>query len=348
MRSARTIIIGAGMAGLTAARLLSTAGHDVTVLDKGRSPGGRMATRRLGEARIDHGAQFFTVRTAAFAQQVATWEHEGLARVWSRGLGAGTTADQHPRYIGTNGMTAIPKAMAEGLDLRCEHMVFSIRRPVTKASAHTSGHAWEVVIDDGTVLSADHVILTSPIPQTASLLMESGISVPEQLWRTEYHRTIGLLISTDGPSALSPPGALTAADLSSSEPESNHLNFVADQYLKGISADHAVLVHANYDWSLRWWDEDPHATSEALLGMAAAFLGTARVRETQLKKWRLATPAQLWPEAFWTDPTRSLYIAGDAFSAGHPEQPKVANLEGAFLSGHAAAQHLLAVTHHGD
>jgi renalase len=348
MSPPRTIIIGAGMAGLTAARLLLDSGHQVTLLDKGRSPGGRMATRRLGQARIDHGAQFFTVRSAAFAQQVAAWEEAGVVRVWSRGFGTGAGADKHPRYIGANGMTAIPKAMAEGLDLRCEQMVFSIRRPAIESGPLETISPWEVVIDDGTVLTADQVILTSPIPQTASLLMESGISVPEALWRTEYHRTIGLLISTDGPSALTAPGALTAADLNGPGTDTGTLNFVADQYLKGISADHALIVHANYDWSLRWWDEDPAATAEALLSLATPYLGTAQVRETQLKKWRLATPMQLWAEAFWVDPTRSLYLAGDAFSAGQPDQANVANLEGAFLSGLAAAQHLLAVTHHGD
>jgi renalase len=345
--SSRTIVIGAGMAGLTAARLLCAAGHEVIVLDKGRSPGGRMATRRLGDARIDHGAQFFTVRSAAFARQVADWEKAELVRVWSRGMGVGANTDQHPRYIGANGMTGIPKAMANGLDLRCDQMVFSIRRPADGSPSLHLAANWEVVIDDGTVLNADHIILTCPIPQTASLLMESGISVPEQLWRTDYHRTIGLLISTDGPSALAPPGALTAIDLNGPDEESNFLNFVADQHLKGISAGQALLVHANYDWSLRWWDEDPDATSSALLGLAAPYLGSAQVRETQLKKWRLAAPMQLWPEAFWVDPTQSLYLAGDAFNDGRQDQAKVPNLEGAFLSGQAAAEHLLAVTHNG-
>jgi renalase len=343
MPAHRTIIIGAGMAGLTAARHLVEAGHQVVVLDKGRSPGGRMATRRLGEARIDHGAQFFTVRSAAFAEQVAAWEAAGVVQVWTRGFGTGsattdqTAPDRYPRYVGVNGMTTIPKAMAEGLDLRCNQMVFSIRK--------TADQVWEVVIDDGSVLNADQVLVTSPLPQTASLLMESGITVPEDLWRTDYHRTIGLLISTDGPSALGPPGAVTAADLNGPDASGPGLNFVADQYLKGISTDHALLVHADNDWSLQWWDQDPDATSHALLALAAPYLGNAQVRETQLKKWRLATPMRLWPEPFWVDHSQSLYLAGDAFG-GHPEQASVPNLEGAFLSGRAAAMHLATEADH--
>ena len=56
------------MAGVVAARELTRNGDDVVVMDKGRSPGGRMATRRDGDARFDHGAQFFTVRDELFQQ----------------------------------------------------------------------------------------------------------------------------------------------------------------------------------------------------------------------------------------------------------------------------------------
>jgi len=62
----KVVIVGAGISGLVAARELAAHDVDVTVVDKGRSVGGRLATRRIGDARLDHGAQFFTVRTPAF------------------------------------------------------------------------------------------------------------------------------------------------------------------------------------------------------------------------------------------------------------------------------------------
>ncbi|NDH45714.1 MAG: FAD-dependent oxidoreductase, partial [Actinobacteria bacterium] len=59
----QVVVIGAGLAGLCAARDLVDAGHLVTVLEKSRASGGRCATRRIGNAVFDHGAQFFTVRS---------------------------------------------------------------------------------------------------------------------------------------------------------------------------------------------------------------------------------------------------------------------------------------------
>ena len=64
------------MAGLTAARCLLRAGCDVAVLDDGRSPGGRLATRELaGGARADSGAQFFTIRSELFAAAARGNQH---------------------------------------------------------------------------------------------------------------------------------------------------------------------------------------------------------------------------------------------------------------------------------
>ncbi len=74
----RVVVVGAGIAGLVAARRLADAGADVVVVDKGRSVGGRLATRRIGDATLDHGAQFFTVRTPAFQRQVDDWVERGL------------------------------------------------------------------------------------------------------------------------------------------------------------------------------------------------------------------------------------------------------------------------------
>jgi predicted NAD/FAD-dependent oxidoreductase len=76
------LIVGAGIAGLTAAAALEARGWAVVLLDKGRGPGGRMATRRIGESRLDHGAQFFTVRDARFREAANRWEQAGWVAPW--------------------------------------------------------------------------------------------------------------------------------------------------------------------------------------------------------------------------------------------------------------------------
>ena len=78
------LIIGAGIAGLLCATELNKTGRSVRILEKGRGPGGRMATRRMGKARLDHGAQFFTVRSHSFQRYVDEWLEAGVIREWFR------------------------------------------------------------------------------------------------------------------------------------------------------------------------------------------------------------------------------------------------------------------------
>ena len=71
--NADVLVIGAGMAGLTAATELRSRGLRVLMLDKGRGVGGRLASRRIGEATFDHGAQFITARDRRFAAAMHRW-----------------------------------------------------------------------------------------------------------------------------------------------------------------------------------------------------------------------------------------------------------------------------------
>ncbi len=74
-----TLIIGAGMAGLRAAALLRAEGQHVTVVDKGRRHGGRMATRRVEDAVFDTGVLDLAAHSAAFRSEVSTAAAAGHA-----------------------------------------------------------------------------------------------------------------------------------------------------------------------------------------------------------------------------------------------------------------------------
>lgn len=314
----RIAVVGAGLSGLVAARALRER-HDVTVLDKGRSVGGRLATRRIGDATLDHGAQFFTVRGDAFRTQVDDWLDRGLAAVWCHGFGS---TDGYPRYYGTQGMNALAKDVASGLDCRTSQMVFSCR---------PTEDGWDVAIDDGTVLEADALVVTCPVPQSWSLLVSAEFHIPEALFRRQYHRTIGLLAVLDGPSGVPSPGGVQFDPASDDAP----WGFVADNAIKGVSAVPALTFHATQPWSLEHWDDDVDELRSLLVERARPWFGASLPIETHVKKWRFAGPIDPWPEPCWVDEERGLVLAGDVFAG-----PKV---EGAFNSGLAAAQAIAAI-----
>ena len=53
----RTVIVGAGMAGLAAAKTLQAAGQDYLLLEKSDRPGGRVKSDNYNGFTLDHGFQ---------------------------------------------------------------------------------------------------------------------------------------------------------------------------------------------------------------------------------------------------------------------------------------------------
>lgn len=141
----RVAVVGAGMAGLSAARALVDAGHQVVVFERAAGPGGRLATRVVRNVEkprgttdlaFDHGAQYFTVRDPRFAATVEQWERDRLAAKWIPrivsfdGEGWEEVATGVDRYVGLPGMGAIANALAQPLDVRYSHHIESLE-PLT-------------------------------------------------------------------------------------------------------------------------------------------------------------------------------------------------------------------------
>jgi predicted NAD/FAD-dependent oxidoreductase len=135
-------VVGAGIAGLAAARALVDQGHTVRVYDGASAPGGRVATRAItavdlprglsGELAFDHGAQYFTVRDERFAAVVREWERSRVVAKWTGrmvsfdGEGWEDVAEGTDRYVGVPGMGAIAEAMARKIDLSCGRRIESV------------------------------------------------------------------------------------------------------------------------------------------------------------------------------------------------------------------------------
>lgn len=165
------IVVGAGVAGLTAARALAGAGVRLEVLEKSRGLGGRATTRRLHGTLADHGAQYFTARDPRLQAQVAAWSAHGAVQVWSRGFhtlsaqGLHEPAEGHPRYTFAGGMNTFGKLLADGLSVRRQAKVTRLSR--TRLSGTSMG--WRVGLEDGSEKYARRVLLNLPAPQARDL-----------------------------------------------------------------------------------------------------------------------------------------------------------------------------------
>lgn len=317
------LIVGAGMARLAAARALADSGLRVTVVEKARSVGGRVATRRIEGGVFDHGAQFCTVRDDRFAGLMDRWCSREVAREWSRGFPADQVpAGEHrPAYCGVRGMTSIAKELAASVDVRLNSRVCAL---------DADGAAWRARADGGVTYAADAVLLTPPVPQMLDLLDASRIrlqtDVQHQLEGVHYERCIAVLVLLDGPSDIPPPGGVKL--------DTEPIQWLADNYLKGVSPHQsAVTIHAGPEFSRVHWQADDERLVKALVEAASGYLRSP-IRLFQVHRWRYSKPAPcLQQRSVRARSSPPLILAGDAFGG-----PKI---EGAVLSGWAAADQVL-------
>ncbi|MCK7482030.1 MAG: FAD-dependent oxidoreductase [Candidatus Moduliflexus flocculans] len=266
------LIAGAGMAGLLAATDLQSSGFHPLVVDKGRGVGGRLASRRIGSATFDHGAQFITARTPRFAALLSEWQGLGLVTEWYRGTNA-----QHIHWRGMPSMTAIPKHLAKSLNVRLEMKMTALKQ---------EGSHWLAIFENGETIAANAVLLTAPVPQSLALLDAGGValeaSMREQLETVEYEPCMAVMAVLNGQSNIPQPGFMRF--------DAGPIGWIADNQAKGISAVSAVTIHATPVYSSTHWDDDRREIGRDLLAAAAPWLGS-EVAEFQVHAWRYARPS---------------------------------------------------------
>ena len=311
------LVVGAGMAGLVAARELLRAGRSVTVLDKGRGVGGRLASRRIDGATFDHGAQGFTTGDHCHAAVGLREQLDRAIAEWNP-VPAARSGESHWR--GVPSMSGVAKHLALGIPVQLETTLTAVRPE--------SDH-WVATTLDGRSITAKAVILTPPVPQSLALLDAGGLplapALRQRLHAIEYDRCLAVMAVLEGPSRIPPHGALLF--------DSGPIASITDNQLKGISSEPAVTLHANPTFSLEHWDRDRMETGRLLLAEAAERLG-AGVRTYQVHGWRYSRPRVMDTEpCILASSVPPLALAGDAFGLG--------GVEGAAFSGFEAAKAIL-------
>jgi predicted NAD/FAD-dependent oxidoreductase len=279
-----TIIIGAGITGITCARALARAGSPVRLLDKGRGIGGRMATKRVQAAGLslhyDHGAQYLRPRDAACAADLVA----AGAVAWGEG----------DRLVGQPGMSSLPRALADGLN---------VAQGVEVTALHHAGGLWHLETTEG-VEKAQRVVLTIPAPQALHLLGRDHPLAPD-LSRVRMDPCLTLMASF--------PAGSPAPFVKRLDPD-HPLAWVAQDNTKPDRPKGVVtwVAQASAAYSARHLDQSPDAILADMLPRLCALLGTTpdQALHAQVHRWRYAQAAQPLGRAFLHD-AHGLYVGGD-------------------------------------
>ena len=335
-------ILGAGMAGVTAARTLVQAGHQVSVFEQAAQVGGRMATRDTPWGSFDHGAQYFTVRDPRFA--LALEQVPGTSacvRPWSANavrvldpLGhvveaALPTREAH--FVPTPGMQSLVAHWAAPLQAAGRlHLNARVER---LSRDRLDPHRWQLQVqgEEAVVASGfDAVLLALPHAQSVQLLRQSGVDASAS----------ELMASIQGVE-VAPCWTLMLAFPQANQPS---LSYLGPQWNVARSTHHRIAwlaresskprrspierwtVQASPEWSLEHLQDDPARVEAKLLKAFAELTGIrTQPAEVLMHRWGQAKTLRPLGTSHLYRPQAGLGTCGD-WHLGH-------RVEDAFVSG---------------
>ena len=285
-----------------------------------------MATRYADPYRFDHGAQFFTARSARFRQYLKPYIESGVVAPWHARFaeltGNSITAerswdDAHPHYVGCPGMNALPKALADGLDVRLGTRI---------ERARFDAGTWTLVTDDGAVHDGfDWLVCTQPSPQIAAVVgADSALSARAET--ATMKACFALMLGFEQPVETPFDAArVLEADISwisvnSSKP--------------GRSDEFTLLVHATNAWADANLELDLDIAKAHMLTQLVAVSGIdgTAADVQQIHRWRYANADPQPGPDYFIDRDSRLAACGDWFIRGRVEAAfrSAANLAGEF------------------
>jgi renalase len=315
----QVVIVGGGISGVLAGRTLLDHGVEVLIIEKARSVGGRMATRRIDEGKVDHGAQFFTVRTKLFQSYIDKWQSYGWVSHWF--------GEEYHRYKAIGGMNQLVKNLATNIPTKLNTKVVAIKQVEQQYLLNTEMNEQ---------IKAKAVIITAPAPQAISLIEELKIerSAKQQLEKIKFNPCFVLIVVLDRPSLIPDPGHL-------SEVLPEGIERIVDHHKKGISGKVTLSVYSTGAWALAHSHLMEDEIIERLLEKTKEFVDRNSIIKKQLKKWRYSEAVTTHHGPFLDlQQELPLLICGDAFLLEDDPSNRT-RIESAFNSGVAVANEMM-------
>lgn len=325
-------IIGAGLAGLAAGRELALAGHEVTVLEKNRDLGGRLASGRRENGTIfDIGLPWLSATTPAFRGFAAELLENEIVRVWEGEVlpyDGEKLLDENPDGQQTlltapGGVNGIARYLSRWVDLL----------PGEKAGGLTyigdnrsRKRPWMVNLTSFRTLEADAVIVATPAPEAYGVLLttQDEVNVLKLIREMDEIHYDASWVLAAGYGDMEPPerGAIRC--------QNSPLRLLVNEQSKRENPETVVVMHSGAGIARSGEAADRESVTGKLLREAARVAGDRFLSPdwTELHYWRFSRPRRFLDRPYleFESNEAPLAVIGDYFGGSEIEHAYVSGI----------------------
>lgn len=334
-------IIGAGIAGLTAGRELAKAGHEVTIIEKSRGFGGRMATRYAGKndaTKLDHGASYFRAESPEFQEFTAELIEKNLIRVWGSNFSffdGENLIDRHPNpgaataFTAIDGMNSIGKYLSRWVDVKTNTRAGGL---TYFGKNRSRKRTWMINLTSRDTFEADAVIIALPAPQAYGIINSTidetnTLKMVRVINDIEYKPCYSLMLGY-GESADLPAWQGVVC-------QKSWLDFISNETSKRESSSEAAFVlHASESFTKQNRQQPEDVVQKKMIQEFAKIAGSWVLSPEwqQLHFWRLSRAKKFLEDPYLehADPEAPLALIGDYFRGN--------TIDHAYTSGYRLAK----------
>ena len=317
IKNKRIAIIGAGIAGVIIANKFSEL-NEVTIFDKSRGDGGRLASRRADDYNFDHGAQFFKAKSQEFKDFCQKAENDGVIGIWKARFAEIVDKQinrkwqfdiENPHYVAKPQMNNLCKYLAKDLNIFLNKKIELV---------DFADNKWSLTTDQNKKFdNFDYLIIAIPSSQAASL-------IPNNFKYFDLVSNIKMLgcfslmlgfkkdLDLDFDAALVKGSIISWISINSSKPERPN----------GFS----ILVNSSNSWAESNLEEDLELVKQKMITALSEIinLDPQIIDHQAIHRWRYANVGLRYGQKSLFDPNLNLGICGDWLISGR--------VESAFLS----------------
>ncbi len=312
-------IIGAGISGLVVARELTKLAK-ITVFEKARGVGGRMATRSIDNYQFDHGSQHFFVKTTAFKNFLQPLEEQKIISRWdadfceidsNKIVHRTKWSKENPHFVGTPKMNNLCKYLATDIDVKSQVQVKNIVK---------KNNQWQLFdLENQSLGEFDWVISTAPAKQTADLIPECFCHL-QQVKNIKMTGCFSLMLAFEKPLEISWQAALVRnskiswISLDSSKPQRISKN--------------CLVVHSTNSWAEENMENDLDCLKSELISELSQIIGfnANEAIHANIHRWRYANISKQKGDESLVDKVNKLATCGDWLIHGRIESAFISSM----------------------